>query len=1214
MGKRKARKCLALMLAATMVLSMSMTVFASPDSDGTAAGCTQSEGCLAEIHEPECPENAELTEESSAADAAEVETWEPTGEDLVEMAATPEKVCIEGCTLEQGHEGPCVPLETENAGEPETTAEEESVVTMETETPVELVETEQTDLAALPEIGMELPALFSQTENPVEDPACQIGETPYQTIAEAISAIGNGTEAMGSIIVLSRDVEESIEIPYEMTRTNADGGSETIQMRVELDLNGHTLTGVKNANGEMKDVVTNYGVLTIRDKGETTGTILGGADDDSNKADRKGIALNNKSGAVCYIESGTIKRGDTGFGNYTVKNEGAMYVMGGTITNNSNVSSLVINCGEMVISGGTVRQDRFTAVKNEYNATSLLITGSAEVISENNQPLQNWSKAVIDGGSVSGGNITSYSCVYENVKNVPAGTVANATLEIRGGEIECNQIWAANYRTTDGNITYTENPDESLKVLISGGRITTHAGIVRVGMTDGAAAAYNAGTVRVTGGSIYRKEGGLAAALTSFEKYMPDGYELNENGTVVIDRTESSDDVAVVNGRYYNKLQNAIDAAGARGEVRLLKPVSEGVVIGESQNITLDLNGQTISVEGNYGIINWGTLTVKDDSEAKNGTVSGMYGMYSAGTLNVEAGNFAGAENGAAIFSTGTAVISGGTYEGMYGIISNGPLTIDGESVQIHGTLEGIRLQTVAGSLTMTAGSVSDGEYGIAIVGGSSASLSGTAEISGTSCGVSMLGNDESKATALTVAGECSIAGGWYAIAGSGNKAYTGETTIEITGGSISQTGDADGVAIFHPQKGTLTISGDDTEITGKTGVQMCAGNLEVSGGVIRATGTTSVADKTDKNGTIQDSAAVSVVNRNYPGGAPSLAITGGTFIAASGVEAVQIYTYDDKTPGVQTDWTEADAAVEAGEFSSSVDENYLAENMNAELYSPEKNAEAPYSYYTDMNAAIQDAQSGNVIKNMNPPENAEAAEVTLADDDGTILTIQAYVGDQISLPQPADREGYTFQGWSDGTNTATDILTISGAAHLSAVWEANRVDPTEPSETDPTEPAPTEPTPTEPAPTNPAPTDPVPTDPVVPAPTEPAADPAPVTPAPVRPNTNQTNRPQNNQNNQDDEDEPNQTPETTAQETTAPETQPATQEAAASTEDIEAESVPLAEGGTEDITEASVPLAAPESSFNQTALIVICAIAAAVAAAGWLIFILAKKRKKEER
>lgn len=1023
---------MALMLAATMVLSMSMTVFASPDLDSTAAGCTQSEGCLAEIHEPGCPGNTELTKESSDADAVKAEMWEPTGEDLVEMTATPEKICIEGCTLEQGHEGPCVLSETENTVEPETTAEAELV----------------------------------------EDPACQIGETSYKTIAEAIQAIVDGTET-GSIIELSRNVEESIEIPAGIG--------------IELDLHGYTLTGVKNAKGEMKDVVTNYGVLTIRDKGETTGMILGGADDGSNTADRKGIALNNKPGSVCYIDSGTIKRGDTGFGNYVVKNEGSMYMRGGTITNDSNTSSLIINCGIMEIGGGRVQQDNFTAIKNEYNATSLLITAGAEVISQNNQPLQNWSTAVIDGGIVKSakGNITTYSCVYVDVKNVPAGAVANATLEIRGGEIQCNQIWAASYRTTDGKITYTENPDESLKVLISGGDITTHAGIVRGGVTDGAAAVYKAGTVEVTGGTFHTKEGGLAASLTSFQKYIPDGYEMDSNGEVVIDRTESSDDVAVVRGQYFNKLQNAIDAAGARGEVQVLKQVDESITIGTNQNITLDLNGQTIAATG-YGVTNWGTLTVKDSSEAKTGTITGTYTVYNAGTLTVEGGKFVGSEEWMALWNVGTATLSGGSYEGKYAVMSDGELIINNANVKINGTLEGIRLQGAAASLEMTAGTT-EGQYGIAATSGSTVNISENAEVKGTQCGISILAGNASKVTELTVSGG-TISGGWYAIAGNGNN-YPGETKIDITGGVISQTGDEDGVAIFHPQKGNLTISGDDTVISGKTGVQMCAGNLEISGGTIRAAGTTSVADKQDKNGTIPDSAAVSVVNRNYPGGVPSLAITGGTFIAASGVDAVQIYTYDDKTPGVQTAWTEADATVAAGEFSSSVDENYLAEGMNAELYSPEKNAEAPYSYYTDMNAAIRDAKSGNVIKNMNPPENAEEAEVTLADDDGTILTIQAYVGDQISLPQPADREGYTFQGWGDGTNTTTGTLTISGAVHLSAVWESNREDPTEPSETDPTEPAPTEPTPTEPAPTEPA--------PVVPAPTDPEpAGPAPVTPA----------------------------------------------------------------------------------------------------------------------
>ena len=59
-----------------------------------------------------------------------------------------------------------------------------------------------------------------------------------------------------------------------------------------------------------------------------------------------------------------------------------------------------------------------------------------------------------------------------------------------------------------------------------------------------------------------------------------------------------------------------------------------------------------------------------------------------------------------------------------------------------------------------------------------------------------------------------------------------GPTTITINGGKII----GGGTGIYHPQVGKLTIN--NGEITGKSGIEMRAGELVVNGGVITATGT----------------------------------------------------------------------------------------------------------------------------------------------------------------------------------------------------------------------------------------------------------------------------------------------------------------------------------------------------------------------------------------
>ena len=131
------------------------------------------------------------------------------------------------------------------------------------------------------------------------------------------------------------------------------------------------------------------------------------------------------------------------------------------------------------------------------------------------------------------------------------------------------------------------------------------------------------------------------------------------------------------------------------------------------------------------------------------------------------------------------------------------------------------------------------------------------------------------------------------------------------------------GFGIYFPSSGTLTI--DNSTITAKTmGVQVCAGSLSISAGsAITVTG--DAVAKTENDGAIQDGAAVSIINRSYPGGAPTATIAGGTFTSANGIVAVQAYTVSGTTA---SEWTDVAKYVNisGGTFSSAVPEGLCAE------------------------------------------------------------------------------------------------------------------------------------------------------------------------------------------------------------------------------------------------------------------------------------------------
>lgn len=116
------------------------------------------------------------------------------------------------------------------------------------------------------------------------------------------------------------------------------------------------------------------------------------------------------------------------------------------------------------------------------------------------------------------------------------------------------------------------------------------------------------------------------------------------------------------------------------------------------------------------------------------------------------------------------------------------------------------------------------------------------------------------------------------------------------------------GVGVYFPSTGSLTINGGS--ILANTGVQVSAGSMTITGGSITATGTST---EDVSSGSILDGAAVSIIARGGYGALGTLSISGGTFISASGVAAVQAYSIDNDVKG---DWTR-DGFITGGSFNN---------------------------------------------------------------------------------------------------------------------------------------------------------------------------------------------------------------------------------------------------------------------------------------------------------
>lgn len=197
------------------------------------------------------------------------------------------------------------------------------------------------------------------------------------------------------------------------------------------------------------------------------------------------------------------------------------------------------------------------------------------------------------------------------------------------------------------------------------------------------------------------EEGTAWAELTPAEKteeeevLSDEGTETTEGITTV---EELNDEASAKENVFYvdetqATLSDALNSAGTTESTIVLKnDVTGDFTIAEDQNITLDLNGYTITNTSNHTITNNGKLTIKDSSEEKTGTIDnvshGKATVWNNGTTTLEGGNFirsqeAGIDadhNGGNSYYTllnhGTMIVKDGVYvenNGKYSsLIENG--------------------------------------------------------------------------------------------------------------------------------------------------------------------------------------------------------------------------------------------------------------------------------------------------------------------------------------------------------------------------------------------------------------------------------------------------------------------------------------------------------------------------------------------------------------
>ena len=712
----------------------------------------------------------------------------------------------------------------------------------------------------------------------------------YSTLQEAVSAAKTNY-----IVKMLANVElsEPIAISNSMT----------------LDLKGYTIS----APGRVINVNTKNCRLTIQDSTATQPTVDGASV--TGYSGGKIIGTKGYVTAISVVNGGslTLKSGMVQSVEYT-----AIYANGNCTPNSSGqiASNIKITGGyvksqeygigvagigaSLNVSGGVIEaMDNAAVAGNGTNDSSAYMGGTTITISGGKLVSHIQSNGFIACGvyhpqvgklNISGGSIYADGGVGILMRggtlNMTGGTVtATGTT---GGKVGDSNVIAQCYGVyVDGSASYYGATEENFAANISG--------TAAVMATDGVPALNLSSNSNSTSkGSIVVSGGTFSSAVDA--SYCPYDFTPADNGDDTYGVSKNPE--AMIGNVQYGFLQDAVKAAKTGETIMLMHDVdldalgvTEVSTYGiKTSNVTLDLGGYTLSSSSRWtlcvGAPNW---TVQNGT-IKNTDATSKYGavyIMSASSTTFKNVKIESAATGiyckiattanivASITIEDNTVISGGTY----GIYMGGPIKPYGK------TTNGKELLTVNG------GSISGDTAGIAIIGAGS-------------------GNTEAVVSATINGGTISSSKG-FAIAGNGKTAEP--TTIIVNGGTITSASD-DGAGIYHPQNGTLTITGGS--ISGAVGVQMCAGSLSISGEpTITATQGDKSASKTG-DGSISDGAAISIVGRTGYADLGTVEIKGGTFKSEEGTAAIKAYEWSNNTAS-DFDNSDDTVSVSGGTFSS---------------------------------------------------------------------------------------------------------------------------------------------------------------------------------------------------------------------------------------------------------------------------------------------------------
>jgi hypothetical protein len=586
--------------------------------------------------------------------------------------------------------------------------------------------------------------------------------------------------------IIAVDVDDNDELPaakdsvIELTEDvnlSAKGWTIAAGETFTLDLKGQTLTLSNIKTGNIKVL----GNLTLKDS-KGNGKITTNSDYDSTH--NAGVIA--VSGGTFTMESGTID---------TVRD---------TAVDKGQFAVTVGQNGTVNIKGGTIKAGWYTVAGNGTDTTdnTINITGG-NLISTTDYSLYlpqggttKISGGVIDGGagaiSMNRGKLNITGGKFYNRGTGDTGNWSDGT----GGQSK----YAVNVLAKYGDC----------QVDISGGEFYSPA--VNPTLNTGSA---NAIDLKVSGGHF--SDNSASSYLTEGYKFV--SFDSNETYDVCSEE-KNSDSVATLNGKYFNSIQNAVNAAGsAQSKIQLVADSAKAFTVSEDKDIVLDLNAKTVNVDDSIDVL--GKLTITDTSEKASGKIISslsevtpicVYGESAKVTLNK--GNIESEKYyGIYAFNDAGAVVNGGTISSKYS-----PLGGNNTTGNMKFEVNGGTLTADEGPAIYMPGQVSLKITGGVLNGGVSLRM-GQIKISGGTINATTSNNIDmpnDNTYGYSYSGNTFFPDALFVLNGtytSNDKTYGNSLNIDITGGTFNcKNGRGSAVAIYDigkvAQESKINITG----------------------------------------------------------------------------------------------------------------------------------------------------------------------------------------------------------------------------------------------------------------------------------------------------------------------------------------------------------------------------------------------------------------------